>query len=590
MNRLELYLAAVMLVISGFSSYSQQLPLERITDWTSPGASESLPVYDTLNVLDYGLKGDGKTPNDAAFSLMLSNRYGSATVFSFPSGEFLFNQTVQLRSGQVLKGASANQTRLVFDLKGGNNLIEIKGTISNEIQWLSTPLRKDSTAVRDTKAGNCKVGDYMLIIGEDSTLVTSSWARFSTGQINKVIRVSNDKIDFNKPFRKSVSLSDAPRIIKIIPIEFAGIECLGIERKDKTANQTSNIFFDYAANCWIRGVNSYNCNFSHTTIQNSSQISVSSSHFSGAFDYGGGGRAYGVVLQFNTGDCLIENNIFKSLRHSILLQAGANGNVISYNYSREPFWTGTSLPSNSAGDLVLHGNYPYLNLFEGNIVQNIVIDDSHGANGPGNAFFRNRVELYGIFMNNNPASPGQLFIANEITSTAPLTGLYWLSGGGHFELGNNVRGNLIPANSPKVTIASLYSSATPNYFQTANLTIGNIGNPSSLNLGINPAFLRFIRGEKTSCESSLTPVKSYNKHIPSLMVWPNPASEQIAIQGLNFGFPNELNIYSATGEIAMQKINNSSQVFDVSKLETGYYTISIKQFGRTQVAKFLISR
>jgi hypothetical protein len=54
--------------------------------------------------------------------------------------------------------------------------------------------------------------------------------------------------------------------------------------------------------------------------------------------------------------------------------------------------------------MVLHGNYPFANLFEGNINQNTVIDNSHGKNGPYNTFFRNRSELWGVVMNNSPAT------------------------------------------------------------------------------------------------------------------------------------------------------------------------------------------
>jgi len=87
----------------------------------------------------------------------------------------------------------------------------------------------------------------------------------------------------------------------------------------------------------------------------------------------------------------------------VLLQSGANGNVISYNYSLNPNQS-DSPPANGAGDLVLHGNYPFANLFEGNICQNVMIDASHGINGPYNTFFRNRVQLYGIIMSPSPAT------------------------------------------------------------------------------------------------------------------------------------------------------------------------------------------
>ena len=70
-----------------------------------------------------------------------------------------------------------------------------------------------------------------------------------------------------------------------------GIECLKIKRMDidPTANQTSNIFFNYAAFCWVKGIESDSANFAHISILNSSNIEVTGSYFHGAFSYGGGG-------------------------------------------------------------------------------------------------------------------------------------------------------------------------------------------------------------------------------------------------------------------------------------------------------------
>jgi hypothetical protein len=137
---------------------------------------------------------------------------------------------------------------------------------------------------------------------------------------------------------------------------------------------------EYATNCYINGVEMDSCNYAHVTFSASSHCAVRNSYFHDAYSYGGGGKGYGIMVQNTSGDCLIENNIFRHLRHSMILQAGSNGNVFGYNYSIDPYWTEVSLPSNAAGDIVLHGNYVYANLFEGNLGQQIVIDDSHGIN------------------------------------------------------------------------------------------------------------------------------------------------------------------------------------------------------------------
>lgn len=121
-------------------------------------------------------------------------------------------------------------------------------------------------------------------------------------------------------------------------------------------------------------------------MENSNNILVNNCYFTRGYGYGGGGRAYGTVLQFTSGNCLIFNNIFEHLRHSVLLQAGVNGNVISYNYSFDPYWEEALYPSDFGGDLVCHGNFVFANLFEGNICSKMSIDNSHGINGPYNTF------------------------------------------------------------------------------------------------------------------------------------------------------------------------------------------------------------
>jgi hypothetical protein len=166
-----------------------------------------------------------------------------------------------------------------------------------------------------------------------------------------------------------------------------GIENLKIYRNESGSSSSgSNIFFKHAVNCWIKGVESSFTSRHHIDAQRSSHIYISGCYLHHANSYGGGGRGYGVVLNISTTNCLVENNIFKTLRHAMLVQAGANCNVFTYNYSTDQYWTGES---GQGPDLCLHGNYPFANLFEHNIVEHIEADNSHGNNGPYNAFVRN---------------------------------------------------------------------------------------------------------------------------------------------------------------------------------------------------------
>ncbi|MFM7771027.1 MAG: hypothetical protein ACKO8Q_10785, partial [Bacteroidota bacterium] len=117
-----------------------------------------------------------------------------------------------------------------------------------------------------------------------------------------------------------------------------------------------------------------------------------------------------------------------------------------------------------------HNDYEYIfiNLFEMNSVQNIVIDNSHGPNGPYNTFLRNRASLFGIFFSADN-SPSQNFIGNEIPNTNfPYSSVnYTILGTYHFLFGNNNKGNLDPIGTEKPSTSSLIFSNSPLFLNAA---------------------------------------------------------------------------------------------------------------------------
>jgi hypothetical protein len=120
---------------------------------------------------------------------------------------------------------------------------------------------------------------------------------------------------------------------------------------------------------------------------------VRDSYMHDAHDHGGSGHGYGSNLGTHATVNLVENNIFVHLRHSMLVQVGATGNVFGYNYSIDPYANGGGW---TPCDISLHGHYPNMNLFEGNTIQEVDVSDYWGPCGPGNTFFRNRTEAEGI--------------------------------------------------------------------------------------------------------------------------------------------------------------------------------------------------
>jgi len=505
--------------------------MDRITDWSNAGCTIGNLYFDVSpNFVSEGADPTGALPNDAVFEQIKFLNEGKFIQLIVPAGVYKFENTVSIPSNFHLTGRGADSSNFIFDLDGSNHLITVLGDLSTDNYVVTENAVIGDTIVYLDSTSDLLAQEWLKLTVDDSALITSDWAERSVGQIVQIKNIEGNKVTLNSQLRLDLNVNNNIQADKLIMKENVVLENISIERTDETTNQTSNILLSYATNCKIKCIESRFCNFSHVTIANCSHIEVSGSYFNDAFNFGGGGKAYGVVLQFTSGDCLVYDNIFEKLRHSMLLQAGPNGNVISYNYSIDPFWSGTTLPANSAGDIVLHGNYPFFNLFEGNVCQQIVIDNSHGLNGTRNTFFRNRTELYGIFMNTDPPSGGQNFVGNEITIDGFLLGLYALQGKDHYEFGNNQRGTIIPSGTNEISEASMYLGQSPPFYHE-NKNWPPIGPSNNIGEYTNQAQSRFLEDRLTACVESNKPNAVLNNYIDQILVHPNPTRDKIIISG-----------------------------------------------------------
>ncbi len=536
-------------------AFAQNLPDVRKTNWAEfyNNYIFSYPL-DTYNFLENGGNNSGTVSNNVALTNLLNSIGTNGAIIYFPPGEYLFTSTINLKSNIIISGADSSSTIFNFNLQGANDLITIKGTQTNIESNFTSSSFKDNNSIQVENSSAFLVNDYIRIIDNDLDKITSSWAESSTGQIAKIQSINGNTITLQSTLRRDYLLTNTPKIVKINTINNVGIENITINRIDATTTQTSNIRIAYASKCSINCIKSYNCNFSHIELNYSTNCKIEGSYFQDAFAYGGNGQGYGVVLQFATGECLVYNNIFKHLRHSILFQAGSNGNIASYNYSREPYWTESV--SNAAGDLVLHGNYPYLNLIEGNIMQNIVIDNSHGINGPYNTFLRNRGELYGIFMNSG-AGNSQNFISNEVTNTGFLLGLYVITGTDHFEYGNNVKGTIYASGTTATTANSFYLTNAPSFYYF-NSVFPPIGTISNYNTYINESKTRYNSNTLTQCSPIPLNIDEVNNEL-QIMLFPNPTSHLITLFPIEENY--EIKIVNAEG-----KLTNASIITRENKL------------------------
>ena len=323
----------LLILIAGiyYSADSQQLtatfggaPFK--LDWQRAGfPGDTVPSYPIVkDITTFGANNTGATSTNAAFTAAVASLGGANGVIYFPPGNYLFTATLFLRSGLILRGAGSGNTTLTFNLPGEGDLIRATGTAGASTP-ITTAVQQYSNQVTVTDPNIASMGSFVKIYqSNESSLINDSWADNTVGQIALLKSKSGNTFNFYTRHRRAIPLSGAPTAQVLNMIKGVGIECLKIKRMDidLVANQTSNIFFNYAAFCWVKGVDSDSTNFAHISILNSTNIEITGNYFHGAFAYGGGGSAYGVVCHMSTGDCLIENNIFRNLRHAMLLQAG----------------------------------------------------------------------------------------------------------------------------------------------------------------------------------------------------------------------------------------------------------------------------
>lgn len=598
MNKTTLKILFLLIFIFSISiAKNQTIPNERTVNWKLISQSFDFEYQITeINILDFGATGDGITDDYQAVNNAILSLNENGGIIYFPEGNYLIKSAISLTEGIVLKGTSSQETSLIFDLnKSPINCINISKSQTSEFVEITSGLLKGDTKLSCSQSDIFEGVKFAEIIQDngDWDIVPINWAENSVGQIIRIENIIDDTIFFNNPLRIDYSSELNPRIRPIFPIEKCAVECLKIKRLDvPDEGAGSNISFNFAANCKVIGVESDSSVGSHIAISSSTNLKIKGNYIHHAFTFDGvGTRGYGISLSQHSGECQIENNIFKHLRHAMMIKTGSNGNIFGYNYSCEP--VRSEQISDLSGDISFHGHYAFANLFEGNIIQNIIIDHYWGPSGPYNTLFRNRAELYGILMTTNDlAETGfQNFVGNETTNDDFLKGQYVLSGENHFEFGNNILGSVIPTGTENLSDTSYYLSEKPIFWKN-NINWPSIGLPNAGGKNIIPAKQRYLDGNiLTVCSDSTLTYVSNNKTKKEIIIWPNPASK-IAYFKSNYSGEHKVKIIDLNGKLVFSEsifAYGNTMNIDVSSIrKNGLYFIIVQNNKETLTSKILI--
>jgi Pectate lyase superfamily protein len=391
---------------------SALIPSGRAIQW-APGLSSrgGIPHRTSLiNVKDapYNAKGDGATDDSGAIQAALNAATADQVVY-LPASTYLINgTTLNMNTANVsLRGDGPSAT--VIHYTGGGAAIAATPYLTNWSPQVSvtSAATQGATQITLASAAGIAVGDLLVIsqtnpswatlTGDDGLLTWggapgasgggSNDTNRGMGQVDRVTAVGGDTVTLERPLYVTFASSNAPAVNHMTPTYGIGIESLQIARSGAGGDEP-NIDMETLAESWVTNVASINAkgtaNYAHVFFESAYACEVRESWFQGG-GVNTSGMDYGVYVVNNGSEMLVEDNVFVGMRHSLIVAAGASGNVYGYNYSTGNYESDS--PSNwVAEDACSHGGESYMNLWEGNIVGQIVLDNTHGGNAYNTAY------------------------------------------------------------------------------------------------------------------------------------------------------------------------------------------------------------
>jgi hypothetical protein len=411
-----------------FASYTQAqasfLPSSRTIDWSHAGIpggipSANWPIYKTLspsggsddsvaiqNAINAAPAGSVILLNPGTYKLHRSSTVCQGKSDDFGGGVYEAGLCLTDKS-VVLRGSGPDQTVLQYG--DGANIISLGRTYLNGTNAsyvnVTSGAAKGSTQIGLASVSGLSVGTYLGITQTNPTdsdgnpLVDSSGYNGCSYcghnqpnkamiQIDKITGISGSTVTLERPLY--FDYNNGPQVFKIPMVENVGLEDLRVvgTASSGTGIVYKNINLEGCAHCWVHNVESdMAVDRANIYLSDVYGSEISNNYLNDSFSHNSG-ENYAVFLEFRASENLIQNNIIRKARHSVVL-SGTSGNVIAYNYMIDPYM---GEDTNYLPDGRTHGAHPYMNLYEGNIRPNQELDHVHGS-ASHNTLFRNYYNL-----------------------------------------------------------------------------------------------------------------------------------------------------------------------------------------------------
>lgn len=374
--------AFIVLCVSALAQTKAPMAAGRAIDWSQSGAG-AIPARGELCATL------GPPASDAEIDAALSTCAPGKAVLLQP-GTYTIRGTIHVPSNVTLRGAGADET--ILDARGaGQAVVQMgSGSVPYQPRLIGSGADKGSREITLVSAEGISAGMYLAIAEQnDPAFVTAAgsggncnwcdggWTRdgsLARGQIVAVTAVHGRQVSIDPALYSAYTHAPVA-----VPFHMAANDA-GVEDLQVRANNTgyiTNFTMEMCAGCWIKGVESNYADGDHVSVQWGFRDEIRDSYFSNAYLHVPGERESDIQLALKTTATRVENNIIERTHTAVMLEWGAAGNVIAYNYSTGEF--DSKAPRVVIGGIDYHGAHPQFNLIEGNVMTAFYADSVWGS-------------------------------------------------------------------------------------------------------------------------------------------------------------------------------------------------------------------
>jgi hypothetical protein len=416
MTRNQRPLFSLLVILFCFSAFcSAQFPWSPIlpsgtgVDWSQAGIPGGIPdaswtqAGSTVTTTTCpGASPGSASGTDCTSTIQAAlNACGANHYVLLGPGTFLLNSALSIPSNCVLRGSGTESTILNSRATGsyaihfGSDTSPSTGTSTS----ITAGATQGSTSITVSSTSGYAVGQLMFVNQTNPSFVNTvgtegncTWCSNgfpgASGQIVEVTSVSGASIGFRPPLYYTYTPNSPTAYRYNYGCTNAGLENLEIYANNtlNTGSPSGQIWMNGTKYSWVTGVETNFADGGHAQISYSLGNVFRNNFFHDGFSHGPGQNDDQFDLHFMSSSNLVENNIFYRMHVSVMVEWGAAGNVIAYNYT-----VGNYHDSPTAWEIMdenSHGAHPWFNLWEGNIGQKFQFDTIWGSSSH-NTLFRN---------------------------------------------------------------------------------------------------------------------------------------------------------------------------------------------------------